>query len=373
MGPLRGVRVLELGGRGPVRFCGMILGDLGAEIISVDRPRDADDITPLSEIGLGRRRRRVELDLGSGEGRTTALEIAERVDAVIEGFLPGSMERLGLGPEDCTPRNPALVYGRLTGWGQSGPLATQPGHNINYLAVSGVLAHLGRAETLPFPPMNLLADGGGAMFLALGVVAAVLEARASGVGQVVDAAMADGAALLSTMSHEMRNEGRWVEERGRNLNDSGAPFYDVYETSDGRFVAVGAVENRFWEALVRLLGLQDEPLDRWNRAHWPWWRERLATTFRQRTQAQWCALAEDAGVCLSPVLTMSEAPSHPHNLARAVFTRLGDLVLPSPAPRFSRSQLEPITESHFVGNDTADVLAELGIAAPPLVGDTSVG
>ncbi|WP_250292124.1 CaiB/BaiF CoA transferase family protein [Frankia sp. CiP1_Cm_nod1] len=373
MGPLRGVRILELGGRGPVRFCGMLLGDLGAEIISVDRPREADDITPLSDAGLGRRRRRVRLDLRSAAGRATTLEIIKRVDAVIEGFLPGSTERLGLGPQDCAPHNPGLVYGRLTGWGQGGPLMTQPGHNINYLAVSGVLAHLGRAGTLPFPPMNLLADGGGAMFLALGVVSAVLEARSSGVGQVVDAAMVDGAALLSTMSHEMRNEGRWVEQRGSNLNDSGAPFYDVYETADGRLVALGAVEDRLWESLLRLLGLHDEPVDRWDRANWPWWRERLATVFRQRTQARWCALAEQAGVCLSPVLTMAEAPAHPHNTARAVFTRVGDAVLPSPAPRFSRTRLEPIAEPQSRDDDTADVLAELGIDVSRLVGDASGG
>lgn len=370
VGPLRGVRILELGGRGPVHFCGMLLGDLGAEVISIDRPRRADDITPLSEAGLGRRRRRVRLDLRSDGGRAMALEIISRVDAVIEGFLPGSTERLGLGPEDCALHNRALVYGRMTGWGQTGPLTSEPGHNINYLAVSGVLAHLGRAGTLPFPPMNLLADGGGAMFLALGVVSAVLEARSSGTGQVVDASMLDGAALLSTMSHDLRNEGRWVEERGSNLNDSGAPFYDVYETADDRLVAVGAVEDRFWEPLVRMLGLHDEPVDRWDRANWPWWRKRLAAAFRQRTQADWCALAEHAGVCLSPVLTMSEAPVHPHNVARGVFTRVGGDVLPSPAPRFSRSRLEPITRTTS-DDETADVLAELGIDTPQLVRDGS--
>jgi len=349
----------------------MLLSDLGAEVIAVDRPRGADDITPLSSAGLGRGRRRVRLDLRSEEGHALALQVVSRVDAVIEGFLPGAMERLGLGPAECSANNEALVYGRLTGWGQDGPLMTQPGHNINYLAVSGVLAHHGRAESLPFPPMNLLADGGGAMFLALGVVAAVLEARSSGVGQVVDAAMLDGAALLSTMSHEMRNEGRWSEHRGSNLNDSGAPFYDVYETADDQLIAVGAVEDRFWDPLVDLLDVRDESVDRWDRVNWSWWRKRLAAAFRKRTQAEWCALAEYEDVCLSPVLTMSDAPTHAHNVARRVFTRVGEAVLPSPAPRFSRTALVPVAARQS-GDETADVLADLGIEWPRHPGEDAV-
>ncbi|QRI79205.1 MULTISPECIES: CaiB/BaiF CoA-transferase family protein [Rhodococcus] len=361
MGPLHGLRVLELGGRGPVRFSGMLLADLGAEVISIHRPRPADDVTPLGDAGLGRGRRRVSLDLRTPAGRRAALAIASRADAVIEGFLPKVTESLGVGPADCMAANPRLVYGRITGWGQTGPLANQPGHDINFLAVSGVLAHLGRADTLPAPPMNLLADGGGAMLLTLGVTAAVLQARESGVGQVVDASMLEGDALLSTMSHEMRNEGRWVDERGSNLNDSGAPFYDVYPTSDGRLVAVGAVEERYWTALLALLEIGDEGPDRWDRATWPWWRERLGAAFAQRTQTQWCEHSEAAGACVSPVLTGAEAADHPHNRERGIFTRVGDDVLPSPAPRFSRTTLRPLGSTAWGSDQTRQVLAELEI------------
>jgi len=361
VGPLHGLRVLELGGRGPVRFSGMLLADLGAEVISIHRPRPADDVTPLGDAGLGRGRRRVSLDLRTPAGRRAALVIASRADAVIEGFLPKVTESLGVGPADCMAANPRLVYGRITGWGQTGPLANQPGHDINFLAVSGVLAHLGRADTLPAPPMNLLADGGGAMLLTLGVTAAVLQARESGVGQVVDASMLEGDALLSTMSHEMRNEGRWVDERGSNLNDSGAPFYDVYPTSDGRLVAVGAVEERYWTALLALLEIGDEGPDRWDRATWPWWRERLGAAFAQRTQTQWCEHSEAAGACVSPVLTGAEAADHPHNRERGIFTRVGDDVLPSPAPRFSRTTLRPLGSTAWGSDQTRQVLAELEI------------
>jgi alpha-methylacyl-CoA racemase len=363
VGPLHGIRILELGGRGPVEFCGMMLSDLGAEVISIRRPRSADNIAPLSKIGLGRGRRPVAIDLRTKAGLQTALAVAGRVDAVTEGFLPGIAEKLGIGPEACMAENPALVYGRITSWGQTGPLASQPAHNINTLAVSGVLDHLGRSGTVPAPPMNLVADGGGAMMLALGLTAALLEARSSGLGQVIDASMLDGAALLSTMTHEFRNAGRWDDERGTNLNDSGAPFYEVYRTADGRLVAIGAVEDRFWKALLNLLEIDDdEEIDRWDRANWPWWRDRLQKRIIQRTQAQWSQAAEMAGVCLSPVLSMAQAVDHPHNRERGVFEQRGETFMPRPSPRFSRTIVDPTRAVSVREDETLAVLADLGIS-----------
>jgi alpha-methylacyl-CoA racemase len=345
----------------------MLLADLGAEVISATRARRADDVTPASPAGLGRRRRRVELDLRTPAGRDTALGIAHRVDAVIEGFRPGVAERLGVGPEDCCRDNAALVYGRTTGWGQNGPLADRPGHDINYLAVSGVLAHLGRAESLPAPPMSLIADGGAGMLLALGVLAAVVEAARSGSGQIVDTSMLEGATLLSTLMHEMNNEGAWVDERGANVNDSGAPFYDVYQTADGECVALGGVEDRLWEPLARLLGIADActALDRWDRSAWSALRGMIQVAVARRTRDEWCALADEAGVCLSPVLSMSEAVVHPHNEARGVFERVPGGIFPAPSPRFSRTPIAALPQEDFEQDETADVLAELGIAAPP--------
>ncbi|CAN5200668.1 CaiB/BaiF CoA-transferase family protein [soil metagenome] len=344
-----------------MQFCGMMLSDLGAEVISIQRPRQADNIAPFSTIGLGRGRRYVSIDLRSEDGLRTALAIAGRVDAVTEGFLPGVAENLGVGPDACAAANRRLVYGRMTGWGQTGPLSSQPGHNINMLAVAGVLTHLGRADGLPVPPTNLLADGGGAMMLALGVTAALLEARTSGQGQVIDASMLDGAALLSTMSHEMRNGGLWDDERGSNLNDSGAPFYEVYETADGRLVAIGAVEDQYWNALIDLLEIHDADVDRWDRANWPWWRARIQEGLILRTQAEWSEIAEMAGVCLSPVLTMAQAADHPHNRERGVFTRAGDSVIPRSAPRFSRTYPDTSPSMPTSDDQTLEVLADLGI------------
>ncbi|CAN5648693.1 CaiB/BaiF CoA-transferase family protein [soil metagenome] len=359
-GPLHGVRVLELGGRGPVHFCGMLLADLGAEVISVQRPRSSDDITPLSDFGIGRGRRKVALDLRSPHGHGVAIDLVTRVDALIEGFVPGAAERLGMGPEDCLRVNERLVYGRMTAWGQDGPLAREPAHNLNSIAVSGALAHLGRADTVPAPPANLLADGGGAMFLAVGLLAALHEAGASGQGQVVDASMLEGAAYLTTMSHEMRNGGGWSEERGTNLNDSGAPFYDVYRTSDAKLVAVAAVEDPLWRRLMVILGIDETDPDRWDRAHWPWWHRRLQKELGQRTRTEWQSLAESAGGCVSPVLTLSEAGAHPHNHARGVFTAVHGAVLPSPTPRFSRTPLRPLHEAES-SDQTETILEELGL------------
>lgn len=361
MGPLHGIRVLELGGRGPVEFCGMMLSDLGAEVISVRRERSADNIAPLSQIGLGRGRRPITIDLRTRAGLHTALAVIGQVDAVTEGFLPCVAEDLGVGPAACSAVNPALVYGRMTAWGQTGPLATEPAHNINALAVAGLLEHLGRPGTLPAAPMNLIADGGGAMMLALGVTAALLEARSSGLGQVIDASMLDGAALLTTMTHEFRNAGRWSDDPGTNLNDSGAPFYEVYEAADGRLVAIGAVEDRYWTALLGLLEIHHHDLDRWDRANWPQWREWLQEKIHQRTQHEWAQLAETAGVCLSPVLSMEQAPHHPHNKERGVFDHVGEALMPRPSPRFSRTIVEPSAGTRPGEDETAAVLADLGI------------
>lgn len=358
-GPLHGVRILELGGRGPVHFCGMLLADLGAEVISVQRPRPADDITPLGDFGIGRGRRKVALDLRTTYGHDVAMKLVVRVDALIEGFIPGVAEGLGMGPDDCLEANQRLVYGRITAWGQDGPLSREPAHNLNSLAVSGALAQLGRAESIPAPPSNLLADGGGAMFLAVGLLAALHEAGASGQGQVVDASMLDGAAYLTTMSHEMRSEGRWSEKRGTNLNDSGAPFYDVYRTSDSKHVAVAAVEDPLWGRLLDILDIDEPGPDRWDQAHWPWWRGRLQDVICLRTRDEWQRLAENAGGCVSPVLTLSEAGLHPHNRERAVFTAVDGALLPSPAPRFSRTPLRPLDEAES-SDQTAAVLQELG-------------
>ncbi len=337
--PLSGLRVVEAGGVGPVPFCGMLLADLGASVTAIRRPSPpgpADGIASLTNGLLNRGRQEVVLDLKQPPGRDAALELAAEADVLIEGFRPGVMERLGLGPEECAARNPRLVYGRMTGWGQTGPYAQMPGHDINYLAVSGVLAHIGRAGGPPVPPLNLVADfGGGGLLLAFGLLAAVLETRASGRGQTVDAAMTDGAALLATMTYELWNRGDWQPERGTNFNDTGAPFYNVYQTSDGRYVAIGAMESQFWTRLLDLLGVPPGSLPgQWDRDSWPTVRDLLSHIFRQRTQAQWCELLMDAGVCFSPVLTMAEAMTDQHNVARGVFTGPAGHLLPAPAPRF---------------------------------------
>jgi alpha-methylacyl-CoA racemase len=362
-GPLEGVRVLELGGIGPVPFAGMVLADMGAEVVRVHRPEVVDEgLDPSRSPVLDRGRRSLGLDLKHPDGVACALRLIARADVVLEGFRPGVTERLGLGPEPCLDRNPRLVYGRMTGWGQDGPLAGAPGHDINFISVAGVLGHIGRRDQAPTPPLNLVADfGGGGMLLALGVVSALFEAQRSGSGQVVDAAMVDGAALLMAMIWGHRALGRWVPERGANIYDSGAPDYEVYATSDGGYVAVGAREPKFFEALLDELGLAGDDLPRQDdRAGWPVVRDRIASVIRTRTRDEWAADLEGAGVCVSPVLSMDEVRSHPHNRARGTFVDHGGLVQPAPAPRFSRtpSQIgEPMREP---GRDTEAVLTDWG-------------
>lgn len=370
MGPLAGIRVVELAGIGPGPFCAMVLSDLGAEVIRVDRAGSGtggDTSTPPADV-LNRGRRSVAVDLKDPAGVEVVLDLVASADALIEGFRPGVTERLGLGPDACLARNPKLVYGRMTGWGQDGPYAPMAGHDINYIALGGALAHLGRAGEKPTPPINLVGDfGGGGMLLALGVCAALVEASRSGQGQVVDAAMVDGSALLMTMMHAFQAMGIWTDERGANLLDTGAHFYDTYECADGRYVSIGSIEPQFYAELLRLTGLEGEELP-WqhDKSHWPAMKERLTAIFKEKTRDEWCALMEGSDVCFAPVLTMNEAAEHPHNVARGTFTEVAGITQPAPAPRFSRTPGEIRRPPPHPGQHSDEVLAEIGYDAAKL-------
>ena len=334
-GPLTGVRVFEAGGIGPAPFCGMVLADLGAEVMQVTRPGIPHDRFDVPARG----RRRIALDLRSSAGAAAALDLAAAADVLIEGFRPGVMERLGLGPGLCLERNPRLVYGRMTGWGQHGSLAQAAGHDLNYLALSGALHGIGRPGEPPVPPLNLVADyGGGAMLLAVGVLAALQERSISGRGQVIDAAMSDGSALLGALFHGRRAAGRWLG-RGENHLDGGAHFYNTYLCADGGYVAVAATEPQFHAQLLALCGVADDPAfaDQWNRTQWPARKARLADVFRTRPRDEWCRLAEGRECCLSPVMDWDEAPFHPHHADRHTFVEVDGFAQPAPAPRFSRT------------------------------------
>ena len=341
MGPLTGLRVLEFEAIGPAPFGAMMLADMGADVLLVDRAEDA-------RLGFGRDRwydvmmrgrRSVTLDLKAAHGSQAALILAAKADVVIEGFRPGVMERLGLGPEVMLERNPRLVYGRMTGWGQHGPLAERAGHDINYIALTGALHAIGRAGEAPVPPLNLVGDfGGGGMLLAFGVACAVIEARTSGCGQVVDTAMVDGASLLATMFNGMLAAGQWTEERGTNMLDGGAPWYGTYRTRDGKFVAIGAIEPKFYRELIERLGLADAGLPaQFDRARWPELQAVFALRFGERTRDDWCAAFEGSDACFAPVLTFSEARTHPHAIARDAFQKIGRIDQPAVAPRFQRT------------------------------------
>ncbi len=336
-GPLDGLKVVELAGIGPGPYACMLLADLGADVLRIERG-DADADHETTWELLNRSRPSVAVDLKNPAGRDLVLELCEQADVLVEGFRPGVTERLGLGPEDVAQRNPRLVYARMTGYGQDGPNARRAGHDINYIAVSGALWPMGRKGEAPVPPLNLVGDfGGGSLFLVFGVVAAVLSARTTGEGQVVDVAMVDGSASLMTLSHSLMNAGLWHEERGSNLLDTGAPFYEVYETKDHQFVAVGAIEAQFYEALVRGLGLSASDLAaQYDRASWPATKELFAETFRSRTRDEWTEVFEGVDACVTPVLTPREAARHHYNTARGVFSLDGD-VQPQPAPRFSKT------------------------------------
>lgn len=341
MGPLHGFRIVEIAGIGPGQFCGMLLADMGAEILRIDRPLTGDGIAIPARFNLmNRSRQTLVVDLKKPAGVALVLALCKSADAMFEGFRPGVMERMGLGPEECRQQNKALVYGRMTGWGQEGPLAHTAGHDGDYIALVGALAAIGEKEQTPAIPLNLVGDfGGGGAFLAIGILAALLEASRSGEGQVVDAAMTDGAASLMTLFYGLQAGGLWSEERGSNLLDGGAPFYRSYATLDKQSVMVCALEGRFYRELLRILSLDDvDPNTQHDRNHWPMLRERMEAVFVTRSRDEWCKLFAGTDACFAPILTMSGAINHPHNQARNTFVEVDGISQPAPAPRFSRSE-----------------------------------
>ncbi len=372
-GPLEGLRIVEIAGIGPGPFCAMMLADAGADIVRVDRLAASsatgreggapEGAAYAAKDFMNRNRRSIAVDLKSPLGTEIVLALVARADGLIEGFRPGVAERLGIGPEACKERNPRLVYGRMTGWGQSGPLCASVGHDINYIAVAGALDAIGRCDSGPVPPLNLVGDfGGGGMLLAYGMVCALLEAARTGLGQVVDAAMVDGAALLTTFIHGMMAMGLWSSKRGTNLLDSGAPFYDVYQTADDKYVAVGALEPQFYAALVAAIdGDAVEVPEQMDRSRWPEMRTRFAAIFRTKTREEWCTLLEGSDACIAPVLGLDEAPDHPHLAARATFVEIAGERQPAPAPRFSRTPGEVRMPPPLPGEHTAEVLDAWGV------------
>jgi alpha-methylacyl-CoA racemase len=362
MGPLDGIRVVEIASLAPAPFGCMILSDLGADVLRVDRAEicGAKARTPVDPLSRGRRS--VGINLKDAAGVEVLLRLVASADVLVEGFRPGVAERLGFGPQVCAERNPRLVYGRMTGWGQDGPLAPTAGHDIDYIAISGALSLVGRAGQPPVPPVNLVADfGGGGMLLALGVLAALLERERSGLGQVVDAAMVDGSALLTSFVYGLRAAGAWQDARGVNLLDGGAPFYDTYQTADGKYVAVGALEAKFYAELLAGLGLSAAGLPpQHDRAGWPVLRARFTEVFLTRTRDEWAEVFAGSDGCVAPVLGPAEAPGHPHNASRGTFADVGGLVQPAPAPRFGRSPAGVPSAPPRPGANTDAVLAELG-------------
>jgi alpha-methylacyl-CoA racemase len=367
MGPLHGLRIIELEGIGPVPMCTMLLADLGADVVRIDRREP-------SGLGLAmdrrfavnsRNRRSIALDLKSAAGRDAALRLIARADVLLEGFRPGVAERLGLGPEACHALNPALIYGRMTGFGQTGPLAQAAGHDLNYIALTGALHAIGERGGKPVPPLNLVGDyGGGSLYLALGVLAALHERKTSGRGQVVDAAMVDGAASLMSMFYGLAAAGHWGGARGENMLDGGAPYYATYATADGRFVAIGAIEPKFFAELAQRVGLDARFVKGQNqRSLWPEMRAALEAIFVQRTRDAWCTLLEGSDACFAPVLTMAEAPLHSHAKARGAFIEVDGVVQPGPAPRFGRSVPGTPKPAPRVGEHTDEVLREAGFSA----------
>jgi alpha-methylacyl-CoA racemase len=368
-GPLVGLRVVELAGIGPGPHAAMLLADLGADVVRVERPSGQKtllQLNPGAQDQLLRGRRSIMLDLRDPSGRETMLRLVERADVLIEGLRPGVTERLGIGPTDCHARNPRLVYARMTGWGQDGPLAERAGHDINYIALSGVLHAVGNAGGKPVPPLNLVGDfGGGSMFLVMGVLAALWERERSGTGQVVDAAMVDGVSTLAQMFWSLRAGGLWTDQRGANLLDSGAPYYDTYACSDGRYMAVGALEPQFYAALLAGLGLTEASLpDRSDPAAWPVLRQRFTEVFASRGRDEWMAVFEGTDACVAPVLSFAEVSAHPHIAARGTIIEVGGVPQAAPAPRFSRTCLDHPTPPPQTGADTAAVLADWDVRSP---------
>jgi alpha-methylacyl-CoA racemase len=371
-GPLEGIRIVELAGLGPAPFAGMMLADAGADIIRIDR-YDRATYPPIAEPHvdlMNRGRRSVAVDLKHPEGVALVVRLIEGAAGLMEGFRPGVAERLGLGPDVCLAHNPKLVYGRMTGWGQVGPMANTAGHDIDYISLAGALEPMGRAGERPFPPLNLVGDfGGGGMLLAFGMVAAIISAQRTGVGQVVDAAMVDGAASLMTMTYTLRASGIWNDERGTNLLDTGAHFYEVYETSDGGYIGVGAIEPQFYAELIRLMGLADTEMPGQNdRPQWPAMKERFARVFATKTRKEWEEIFEGSDACAAPVLSPAEAPDHPHNRIRGTFTEVAGVVQPSPSPRFSATPGSIRRPPPNPGQHGDEALADWGVDESDIAG-----
>lgn len=362
MGPLAGLRIVELAGIGPGPFCGMMLSDMGAEVIRVDRTGGSG--TAPKDV-LARNRRSIAVDLKQPEGVATVLTLVESADALFEGFRPGVTERLGLGPDDCLSRNPKLVYGRMTGWGQEGPMAQAAGHDINYIGLAGALHGIGRSGERPVPPLNLVGDfGGGGMLLAFGLVCAILEAQKSGKGQVVDAAMVDGAASLMSMFFSMAAGGSFTDRRGTNLLDGGAHFYDTYETKGGEYICIGSIEPQFYAELVEKAGLDAQLFQpQMDPSKWPDLKAELMRVFKTKTRDEWCAIMEGSDVCFAPVLSIFEAPEHAHAKARNSFLNIDGVMQPAPAPRFDRTEPQVQHAARAPGADTQSVLADFGFSA----------
>jgi alpha-methylacyl-CoA racemase len=358
-GPLKGLKVIEFAGIGPAPFCGMLLADLGADVVRIDRKGSQTG----GDFVMGRGKRSIAIDLKHAQGVEATLDLIGKADALFEGFRPGVMERLGLGPEVALKRNPKLVYGRMTGWGQTGPWASMAGHDIDYIALTGALHAMGKRGAPPSPPLNLVGDyGGGALYLAFGLLAGVLEAKASGKGQVIDCAMLDGAASLMTMFYSMRGAGLWTDTREDNLLDGAAHFYDAYVCADGKLLAIGAIEPQFHAELVKGLGLAEGDFPkRLDRASWPAYSEKIAAVVKTRTRDDWMKVFDGTDACVAPVLSMEEAPKHPHNVARETFQTFQGIVQPGPAPRFSRTAGAINGPPAKAGEHSADVLKDWGV------------
>ncbi|WP_300378955.1 CaiB/BaiF CoA-transferase family protein [Henriciella sp.] len=361
-GPLNGIRIVEFQGIGPGPFCGMLMSDLGADVIRIDRASGGRPATPANVESRGRRS--IALDLKNPDDIEKALKLIEKADGLIEGFRPGVMERLGLGPDVALERNPKLAYGRMTGWGQTGTLSHAAGHDLNYIALTGALGAMGRKGEAPYPPLNLIGDyGGGALYLAFGLLAAILSSRSTGEGQVIDVAMTDGAASLASMFYGMRAMGVWDDERESNLLDGGAHFYDCYETSDGKYVSLGSIEPQFYALLVEKAGLTDPDFEKqMDRKKWPELKEKISAVMKTKTRDEWCELMEGTDVCFAPVLSMEEAPHHPHNAARKTFVDYEGVMQPAPAPRFSKTPGEIQRPPASPGTHTDEILKDWGVS-----------
>lgn len=362
MGPLAGTRIVEIAGIGPGPFCAMMLADMGAEVVRVDRKANAGNGTNYDVLNRGRKS--IAVDLKNPDGVETVLRLIEKADALIEGFRPGVMERLGLGPDVCLARNPKLVFGRMTGWGQEGPLAHAAGHDINYISLTGALHAIGRPGSPPTPPLNLVGDfGGGGMMLAFGIVCAMLEAQKSGKGQVVDAAMTDGSAALMGIIYGLKGMGIWTNDRQSNMLDGGAHFYDAYECADGKFISIGAIEPQFYALLIEKAEISDDAFQaQMDRDGWPELKKKIAEVFKQKTRAEWCEIMEGTDICFAPVLDLDEAPEHPHNKARGTFVQIEGVTQHAPAPRFSRTSCATPVRPPRAGEHTEEILAGWGVS-----------